>query len=98
MKLQLLYDLAEGVCYYRLFCPAGKHWYRNINHEETKNTKKSGTNLLYIALRALRFFVVCTNLCCSDLARRAPLAVEVGPFPRLNEGRPVKRMPPVLVP
>jgi hypothetical protein len=37
-------------------------------HEETKNTKKTGKERLQTALRALRFFVVCSSLCCSDLA------------------------------
>src|SRR6266540_1909663 len=37
-------------------------------HEEMKNTKKTGKERLQTALRALRFFVVCSSLCCSDLA------------------------------
>jgi hypothetical protein len=36
---------------------------RNEDYEE--NLKKIGSKTI---LRALRFFVVCTNLCCSDLA------------------------------
>jgi hypothetical protein len=37
-------------------------------HEETKNTKKTGKERLQTTLRALRFFVVCSGLCCSDLS------------------------------
>jgi len=37
-------------------------------HEETKNTKKTGKERLQTTLRALRFFVVCSSLCCPDLA------------------------------
>ena len=37
-------------------------------HEETKNTKKTGKERLQTTLSALRFFVVCSSLCCSDLA------------------------------
>jgi hypothetical protein len=37
-------------------------------HEETKNTKKTGKERLQTTLRALRFFVVCSSLCCFDLA------------------------------
>jgi len=37
-------------------------------HEETKNTRKTGKKRLQTTLRALRFFVVCGSLCCSDLA------------------------------
>jgi hypothetical protein len=35
--------------------------------EEPKNTKKTGKERLQTTLRALRFFVVCSSLCCSDL-------------------------------
>ena len=44
-----------------------KHRYRVTNHEDTKNTKRTRKDQLQIVLRALRVFVVCTNLCCSDL-------------------------------
>jgi hypothetical protein len=38
------------------------------DHEETKNTKKTGKERLQTTLRALSFFVVCSSLCCFDLA------------------------------
>lgn len=50
-------------------------------HEKTKNTKKTGKERFQPTLRALRFFVVCTSLCCSGLvgttaAQQAPLLGE----------------------
>jgi hypothetical protein len=36
--------------------------------KETKNTKKTGQERLQTTLRALRFFVFCGSLCCSDLS------------------------------
>src|SRR5262245_13082213 len=43
------------------------HRYKGANDEETKNTKKTRKERLQTTLRALRFFVVYTNICCCDL-------------------------------
>src|SRR5262245_37806464 len=45
------------------------HEYKCSNHEETKNTKKTGKDRLRIAVRGFRFFDGCISLCCSDLER-----------------------------
>src|SRR5262249_53372125 len=44
-----------------------KHWYKCLNHQETReheeDQKRSAQEPSFVLAR---FFVVCTNLCCSD--------------------------------
>src|SRR5262249_27446882 len=63
-----------------------KHWHRCSNHEEMKNTKKTGEDRPQTSLCALRFFVVCNNLCRFDLSA-ACQNTSRGYMPDLRQGK-----------